>query len=369
MDKEQALAMLSQKFTDVKCHTMADVAAHKSSSGFDGKQIAEKLLDSEFFKKTHGHSKSQDVTADLVALGQQGQQSLGQISTGANTASTSVKRTAAEINATRTATLGMAGSIAGLAASFVGLEASISNIPKRINAIKKAEVGLQRAQDLLATQQLTLKRIDAQLEKARKTGKKSTEELALIEEKRTITVQKLSTATEDLTAKQEDLNLKHSDYQDTLKLFATSIATTALTAFTSITIMLTQAATQAKMTTGEFVSMKFAALANTRAISFMSKTFQASIFNITAFRSSMIGATFSLKGLGMGIKGLYAAMGPIGWAIIAITAGFEIWNSNIFGVQESIAKLWEWLKMLVPPLQQLEQIVKTMFPEIIKMVN
>ena len=58
MDKQQALDMLSQKFTDVKCHSMADMAKQHTVTGFDGKQKSEKLLESEFCKKTLGHSKS-----------------------------------------------------------------------------------------------------------------------------------------------------------------------------------------------------------------------------------------------------------------------------------------------------------------------
>ncbi|MCV0398555.1 MAG: hypothetical protein K5785_01015 [Nitrosarchaeum sp.] len=257
-------------------------------------------------------------------LGVQGRQAMQNLETGSNQAATSVKKTAAEINAARTATLGMAGSVAGLAASFVGLETSISNIPTALNAITKAEVGLKRAQDLLATQQLTLKRIDAQLEEARSTGKKTTAELALLEEKRAIIMQKLSTATEDLAAKQEDLNLKNDAYIDTLKLFATSVGTTILTAFTSVTIILTQQATQANLTTGAYIRLKLQMLSASLAQRGFTLSTIASTFSLTGLRAAMTAvSTHPLMTI----------------ALVTAAAAMAAYETNVLGLRDALSSL------------------------------
>ena len=126
-------------------------------------------------------TSSRMATGDLRAMGTAGATAFNQMGAGAASAGLHVKKTAAEINAARTATLGMAGSVAGLAASFVGLETSITNIPKRLKAIDQAEVALARAQDLVDNKTLALQRTQFKLNKARESGKKTAEEINLLE--------------------------------------------------------------------------------------------------------------------------------------------------------------------------------------------
>ena len=306
---------------------------------------------------------SRTATGSLQNMGVQGKAAFQGLGASAQTATTQVNATAASMNTAKIATVGMVGSVAGLTASFVGLEASISNIPKRINAITKAEVGLERAQNLLSNKTLALQKTELALTKAREGGKKTAEEIAIIETKLINIKAELATATTDAAAKQEDLNLKHSDYQDTLKLFATSIATTFITAGSTVFIMLAQMATAAKLTTGEFIRMKLSLTSLKLSMLTSGTVFKSMIFNVNAFRVATIGATFSLKGLKAGLTGIKVAMGPIGWALIGVTAAFGIWENNMFGVQDRLAELWEWLKKILPVLGTLETLVSTIFPE------
>ena len=308
-------------------------------------------------KSTFGEISSSSKLAanDLRAIGTTSQTAFRQMSVSSQAATAQVKANAAQLNAARIQTIGMASGVATMGASFVALETSISNIPKRLNAIEKAEVGLARAQDLVANKNTALKKLELSLTKAREKGKKSAIEISLIEEKITNTRSQLATATQDLSAKQEDLNLKHSDYADTMKLFTTSIIITAITATSTMATTLATMATAANLTTGAFIKLKFSTLAQSNALKFLG-------FNFKAASIAMKGATFSLVGFRAGIKATWLALGPIGIAIIGITVAYEIWANNVGGVQEKMGELWQFLKQFIPQLKVLESVVKALFP-------
>ena len=312
--------------------------------------------------RTMGSSMSQ--------LEQKSKQSFGAMTQSAQRAQGQVKRTAAEMNAARTASIGMAGGIAGLGASFVALETTMTNIPKRLKAIEQAEVAMARVQDTVATKNLALKKMEVQLQKAREGGKKTNEEIALIEEKMAVTRQQLTTYTRDLAVKQEDLNLKNADYADTLKLMATSVFTTFLTAGTSVMIMLTGMATNVDMTTGKFISMKLGVLANSRVLRLLGVDLKAAGLALrgTQIQLTAIGlpATVAVHGIrrvGLAFKGLYLAMGPIGWAIIGLTTAYEVLAFNIGGAADALHWFVDEVVKLIPALQGLKELVQWLFPE------
>ena len=320
---------------------------------------------------------SRQASSGLQGMGTQGTAAMNNLNAATKRTSASMQQTAASLNASRVATIGMTGSIAGMAASFVSLETSLTNMPKRLNAITKAEVNLARGEDLVANKTLRLKALTIRLEKDRAKGKKTAEEMAVTEQKLINTRQELQTATTDLAAKQEDLNLKNADYLDTLKLFGTSVATTFLTAGSSIAIMLTTMATTAGVTTGEFVRLKLAALSTSKMFKILRIDLHAAKLAFKGYSASaVVGGTASavaatgVHRLAFAVKGLYLSLGPIGWAIIGITAAFEIWTYNVGGVQQGVrwllqelAKLWEYLKWIIPVVGAVDEAFKLWDPE------
>lgn len=215
--------------------------------------IAELDLKSDKFVQSANQAKQ-----SLSQLGTEGKTSMTQLGQGADQAAISVKKTAAELNAAKAATVGLVGSVAGLSTSFVGLYTSVSSLNKGLINIERAEVALQRANDLLATTTATINRLEFQKKQLLEKGEANTEKMALLEEKLRIQRQKLITATDDLEVKQADLSQKQDEYNDTVTLFATSVATTAITAFSSLFIMMSTAATAAGVTTGAFIKQQFA---------------------------------------------------------------------------------------------------------------
>ena len=293
------------------------------------------------------------------------------------TAAAQVKMSAAEMNNAKLATVGLMGSVAGLAGSFVTLETSMSNIPKRLNAIAKAESLVETQEVSLQRQGTSLKRLQMQLDKARADGNKTLEEMEILERKVADTRANITLYTGKLSDAQEDLNLKHADYADTLKLMATSVFTTFLTAGATVTIMLSQAATQAKLTTGEYTRLKLATLANSRALKLLHFDLRTAKLRFVEMSATMHTSGTAaqvlqakLKGVELGLKGIWAALGPVGWAIIGITTLYTMWTENTLGIRDAtrstiqeIQKLWEVLKWLNPIIGAVDEAWRRMDPE------
>ena len=68
MDKQQALALLNDKYHDRKCHTMASMVTNDVVDGVSMEAERKELLHSKFFAAARRHNKSQDEVADLVDL-------------------------------------------------------------------------------------------------------------------------------------------------------------------------------------------------------------------------------------------------------------------------------------------------------------
>ena len=280
--------------------------------------------------------KSGQATGSMATMGTRGSQAFNQVGVAAQNASAKVTQTAAAMNASRAASVGMAGSLVGLGASFVSLETSLTNMPKRLNAIEKAEINMARTKDLVANKTARLEGLEIKLDKARAKGNKTAAEIALMEQKVINTKQELITASADLTAKTEDLNLKQADYADTLKLFASSVVTTFVSAGIGVVSMLTQMATNANMATSAFIRTKLATLAQSHVLKILRIDLAGASIALKGFATGMVAtgtgsmvAVTGIRRLALGVKGLYLSLGPIGWGIIGITLAMEAWNSNL----------------------------------------
>ena len=310
-------------------------------------------------------------------MGSQGQAGFNQIGQAATATQPIIRQTAVEMNNARMATLGMVSSVAGLGTGFVTLETTMTNIPKRLNAIAKAESLVETQQVSLQRQNTSLQRLELQLEKMRTEGKKTAEEVAIQERKIIDTRANIELYTGKLADAQEDLNLKHADYADTLKLMATSIFQTFLSAGVTVTMLLTQQASAAGITTSKYVSMKMATLANSKALNFLKIDLATAKANFLGYSSaaaaSASASTAAATGIGrvsLGIKGLYAALGPIGWTIIGITAIWQAWEHNLFGFQDAVRetlkwlqKMWETLKWIIPVIGLVDEAFRKFDPE------
>lgn len=334
-----------------------------------------------------GQSASQ-AKQKVSVLGSQGQQSMtalggagaragGQIATGMNQATVSVNQLNTATNQARvssgTLLLGMAALGTSVGTTFTGM----SNLnkahlkqAKSIQKVAKVTVGLARANDLLSSTQLAVERFTLSISKAEREGKTDTDAYTIAKKNLALQQQKLTTAQDDYAVKLADIKIAENDalqvaddLQDTYINMTISIANTALmSGFLAKTMLpnLTKAT----------IRNKLAVIANSRAMRFLGFDFQKARLIISATRLSMIGATGtvglfsrSLIGLKGGIRAVFAALGPIGILIIAVGIGMEVWNNNIFGVQEALFGLWNFLKQLIPTLQILETIVKSVFPE------
>ena len=283
-----------------------------------------------------------------VSIQKTGQQAQN-LDSSLNKASSSIQRIGQQAQKTTADIKGMAFGVAALGTSAATTFTSLSNLDKAAQRLEKSTIGVKRAEDLLTTTQNSVARLQLKLNKMRDTGKSGSEEFRLAEEKLTIQTGKLSTALEDLTVKQREVEIQTGALADTQINMAVSIGNTVLFSIFTLTSVL-----QANQKTWIATRVQML-LANT--------TFKSLIFNVDAFKTAMVGATFSLTGLRTGVKAFFTALGPVGLAIIGIGIAMEVWNSNMFGVQERFTELWNWLKKLIPVLQVLESLSKSIFPE------
>ena len=313
----------------------------------------------------------------MRSLGTQGKTALSGLGLQAQSTTARMNNLANATNAARLANVAMISSAAGIAVSMVQLETSLTTMPKRINAMERAETALNRVQDLLATKTLTLERSQIKLDKARAKGTATARELEAMETKITNTTNELATARRDLSDKTVALTLKEADYYDTLKTFAAGTAMLFLQSGTLVFTMLTQMAMATDMTTGAFVKMKLAALANSNMLKLLrvdlhgaSLALRGFSVSQTAIGTTSIIAATGINRVGLAVKGLYLALGPIGWAIIGITAVWTAWETNLFGFQDAVRetilwlqKMWETLKWIIPVIGLVDEAFKRFAPE------
>ena len=314
----------------------------------------------------------------FVAMGAMGRSAFVSVGQSAQATSVQMRALSAEAMAGRTAMYGMMGSVAGLGASFVGLEMSMSNIPKRLNAIAKTESLVETQQVALARQTTALEKQIMSLNKGRESGKKTAQELALMEQTIADTRANITLYTGKLADAQEDLRIKHMEYDDTLKQMATSMATTFLTAGTTTLLLLSQLSVNAGTTITGYLGMQKAALLNSRvlnsdlgpSIKRASLALRGYAVSQTSIGTTSYVAVAGLHRVSVGLKGVYAALGPVGWGIIGVTSAWMAWESNLFGFQDAaretvkwLREMWDILKWVVPVIGAVDEAWKAWDPE------
>jgi len=328
-----------------------------------------------------------NTNRSAIQLGNQGAAGVNKFSNAANQAGNSAQRMGGQMGQATQATsrfnagtIGTAASIGTMGAGLVSLEASMSNYTKAAQKVDKAEQGLQKTRDLLQTNSVSLQRAELRLEKMLKSGNKTREELAAAEANVLLYKQKIKTATTELTVKEQDLNIALMDQADTHKTMAASIATTLLGTLSAAASMIqakTASSIKDTMATNQNTATtkknSLAVLANSRVLKMLgidlkgaSKHFSAASSSMKGFSFSLTGARAGLSGVASGFKGLYAAMGPVGLAILAATAIWQAWENNALGFRDAIhwvidelQKLWESLKGLLPIFGMIENGLKS----------
>ena len=308
-------------------------------------------------------SNAQGATPKIAGMGNAAQQAGSKM----NTMSTSAGKAAGSTGRFNAQTVGTAASIGTMGAGLVSLEASMSNYDKAAQKVEKAEQGMQKTRDLLQTNTIGLERAELKYTKALASGKKTEEELALLENNRDLYRQKVSTATQELTIKEQDLNIAMMDQADTHKLMASSIATTLLGTISSAA--------------GLMGNMNMQSLKNIKNLPILSKligitgtTSGTAATKIGATSGAMTGmqgagakAGIGLRTVASGFKGLFVAMGPIGWAILGISSLWLAWETNFLGFRDGVhyiidgmQQIWTWLEKILLPLQWLNEGLKAM---------
>lgn len=302
-------------------------------------------------------------------LGISGQRAGSQISTGMVQAASATRQMTAATNQAGVSmgvmTLGIAALGTSIGTTFTGM----SNLNKAhlkqnkaIQKVAKVTVGLARANDLLSSTQLAVRRFTLSIATMEEKGLQATDTYTIAKANLALQLQKLTTAQDDYKVKLLDIKLAEDDalqvaddLQDTYINMTISIANTGLmSAFLAKTLV--------PNLSKSWIIHKVHVIANTRAMLLFRGTVLKSIFNLKMFRISLIGATLSLRGLAIGVKGFMLALGPLGIALIAITTVWALWETNTFGVRDALQDLWNWLKIIMPVLSALELLVRSVFP-------
>ena len=280
-----------------------------------------------------------------------------------------LKKTSAAANQTGAATGALATSVFGLTTNITAFQTSLTQIPTRILDIEKAENALIRSQDSLQKTTHAVDKAQRQLDADMAAGKLTVEQITDREKELALARRDMSAATRDVAEKQGDLNLKHEEYRNSLITTATTAGTTAITAFATVSSMLALMAANADMTTGAFVRMKLATITNSRVLRVLGVDLKTAMMNFrglsvatTASGASMVVASTGVNRLGLAFKGLYVAMGPIGWGIIGITTAYEIFAHNVFGARDALHGFVDQIVEMFPILQGLADLVRWLFP-------
>jgi peptidoglycan hydrolase CwlO-like protein len=197
---------------------------------------------------------------------------------------------------------------------------SFTNLASAEHRVATAHIGIARAQDLLNAKQLRLNELQ---ERGQGNSQKA---INLTKE--------LQTATADLTAKEEKLRIEKSKLNDVYILFGVNLLNVAVSLGTTISAMKASRAASAALAVQQGRTA-----GATAALAFSTKV--SLIPSLAGMRAALSMTTISTKGLGMAVKGLFAAMGPVGWAIIGVTTLFATWDMHlgkVFGSLEEVGR-------------------------------
>ena len=269
----------------------------------------------------------------------------------AQMATPKIQQSAGAISNMNMAMLANVSMSAGMLAGFIGLSASLVNIPKRITDVEKTLLDLSKTTLSLDKERANAKRMEIEIDKARADGTKTVEELTRMEQERVFVMRNMDDIANDLLIKEEELIQKQDELNHAWLLTGSAVAMTALSGGSAIMMMLTTMAAQVNKTTGAFIALKLSVISNSGALKMMMPNIAAARVQFTLMRGTLMasGAAFaatgtkmsifnlSLKTVGLGFKGLYLAMGPVGWAITAITLAVEAFEHNIGGFRDALS--------------------------------
>ena len=277
------------------------------------KKLDSQLKSTSQASKQYGQSMSQasQQTKQMGAATTQASKDtkdMGQTleSTGSSTSSTAGKMTA------------LATSVQGLAGGITGVSDSLFGFQEKIIALNKSKFGLKETTE-------DLKRAEEDFAAAMQEGEMSTQEMERAEKDLLFLREKLAIETEEVRGEQEALN---SEYVS----FAVNLGSVGIQAATLIPTL---------KETG--VMAKFAGI-------------QSKFAGVGAN-----GLAGGLRSAGGAAKGFMISIGPIGWAIIGITALWAVWETNLFGFRDVVHQI-------IDVLQDVGEKIKWLFP-IIGMVD
>ena len=393
-----------------------------SSLGSQGKNASDKIRQGASQAKqamtglgTSGKMASDQITQSantakqsLSTLGAQGRTSMGhlgnagtkagtQVSASMSQASTSVRNLGAATQQTSAnmgvMVLGVAALGTSMGTTYTGMtaldKAQLKTV-KSAQKLEKAHIGVARANDLLSATQLAVERFTLSIAAMERNGKTDTDAYAIAVKNLALQNQKLTTAYDDLAVKMTDIKvIKESvrianvDLEDTYTNMTISIFNTVLMSAFLAKTLLPGLSVPTKLVTGLTATMSgvYKLLGPNiararmhlnwmRADLHLAKVaFTGASLTAGGFTAALTGVSIGVKIVSTSLKAMWAALGPIGWAVLGIVAAYEIWENNLFGIQEAAAgfmdflhDMWNLLKQISPVVAGLAHLYEKVFP-------
>ena len=253
--------------------------------------------------------------------------------------------------------------VTAMSVSVLGLGQGITGVSDTAFGFQEKVVALQRSSFGLEQTTVDLRRAEEDLATAINEGIITKEELARQEEDLAILRRDHAIELEEVRTEQEALNAEYVT-------FAVNIAATVVQGHIAVTQALG--------------AERLATLSSRSATILKSKAVQAAVFDVQKFRTTLyattganvaFGTSARVGALGVrtasaAVKGFFAAIGPVGWAIIGITAAWESWNSNLFGFRDAVKaglielqKMFDMLKWIIPVVGLVDEAFKAFDPE------
>lgn len=265
-----------------------------------------------------------------------------QLKNSANSAAPAIDKMSKSVDRAGTATAQTAIGMLGFTQGLAGMGQTVAGFNEKIVALENTILGVERSTLDVTRRQEAL---NAMLKDGRQNTveyRKAVEDLALAEKG-------LALQTKDVEAKQATLNGEYVN-------FALTVFQTGFFGYIGLNAALTNLRGTSDLSTAALLRLKLAAIAQSRV-------FKLLIFDTVAFTTATRGATLGVAGLTIGIKAMWASLGPIGLAVLAAAAAFELWDSNIIKTQDGIRNMWEMIKSFIPVLEKLDFIIAAIVPK------
>ena len=220
-----------------------------------------------------------------------------------------------------------------LSTSAVQTYTSLTNLASAEHRVSMAKIGVARAQDLLNAKQL---RYDELVARGMGNSRKA---LNLMKE--------INTATADMVVKEEKLRIEKAKLNDVWLLFGANIANVTVSMVQTIATMKTAGVSMSVL------RAKTAAL-NYETGGLITRTKMLPAIFTTAGRTAMMSA-FGTRTLGSAFRGLYLALGPIGWAITGLTIVMSTWDMHLGKVFGSIEEITGGLLGLSNQMEEVDE--------------